>query len=167
MRVVVLAVAIAFGIASNTPHKAWGSDDVATRSLRGIGAINVVVVDLPESAQRSGLNSAAIRASVELRLRRNGVTLDSKSPRVLRISLNTLENAPVASWVTEVAMTQVVAVDRTKEAVVATTWESTQLGLCGARLVRGQVQDALDVSVDIFSNDYLAANEQVEAGAGR
>ena len=66
-----------------------------------------------------------------------------------------------------VAFKQVVTVNTNGVQCFATTYSVSSTGFGPPSLLREQASEVLEELVDRFSNDYLAANEKVEAEAGR
>jgi hypothetical protein len=167
MRAVLLAVVVvgcaAFGMASGVR-----GDEHERKTLRDAGPFKVDVVQLTKSAVQHGLNHDAIDAAVELRLRRNGVKLDDKATHFLVVSAQHWSlSSDVTVWTIELKFSQPVTVRANGELTLAPTWQEGRDVVCLSSESRIKVSDAIDGLVDQFTNDYLAANEKVEAGTGR
>ena len=169
MRAVLLAALVVSGAAWSARCGDLSDDDVTRMPLRGAGAFEVAV-GLSDNATRSGLdlNKDSIKAAVELRLRRNAVKLgNGKLVPVLCADILVAASPERVVYSIELEFHQVVLVVATGQHCSAATWKRTRIGGCHPSQLRENVSDGLEELVDLFSNDFLAANEKVEAEAGR
>jgi hypothetical protein len=166
MRAVVLAAVVGcavLGMSADT-H----GDEYRRKTLRGVGPFRVLVEGFHEHATQNGLSQDAIKAAVELRLRKNGIRLDdTKLQPYLYVNINVVASPDKAAYNASLSFKQSVTIVATGERCVAETWGCASCGFCSPSAVRGKALDAINELVDEFSNDYLAANEKVEARAGR
>jgi hypothetical protein len=167
MRALVLVVAVIscalFGMAARG-HGA----DYERETLRDVGPFKVSVIKLGDSAIAYRLNRNAIEAAVELRLRRNGIKLDDKSSSRLEVFVTAIPfGSDITVWTLNLEFWQPVTVEVNGVSTLVPTWREECVRICPPSETRAEVMDTIDGFVDQFINDYLAANEKVEAGAGR
>ena len=167
MRVVVLAAVVmgcaAFGMAAGAR-----GDEYERKTLRDVGPFKVVVLKPGDSALQPGLTYDAIETAIELRLRRDGIKLADKSSAYLEVSVAVGTLRPdLTLWKLNVEFLQPATLRGSGELAIASTWREDRVSFCRPSEMRGEVMETIDGFVDQFINDYLAANEKVEAGAGR
>lgn len=133
----------------------------------GIDAMYVVVEDLTKDAIEAGLTRKQIQTDVELKLRQEGIRIRSTPvDAFLCVNVNILkilDGSMLANSIT-VELKQVVFLMRNpKILILATTWSKSMTGYAGETVfVSSMRQDVSDL-VDIFLNDYLAANPKEPA----
>jgi hypothetical protein len=138
------------------------SDDELSRStLRGIGAVYVLVESLPDGAKVLGLTRESIQTDVELKLRLAGMRIvteqeSHKAPGgpVLYVQVGMTNNG-LASF-TDVALRQDVTLQRNgMPAVFVATWNASVIAMNqDDKEIRNTVKDL----VDQFLNAWLSVN---------
>jgi hypothetical protein len=131
-------------------------DDPSRRSLQGIGSLHVVVEQLPEGARQLGLSEESLRTDVELKLRRNGITVtDVKgSQALLYVAVNVVPGGGAASLYVAVEQPARLLCDDSIY-VTATTWSTAgAVANPEAKFIRDRVGDLMDQ----FLNAWLAVN---------
>jgi len=143
-------------------------EELRRRPLRGVGPVRIVVEELSEAGKQNGLNRDSIKAIVELRLRKNDVGLGGEETiPYLYINVNVVASPEWASYGVDLAVKQSVAINATGVRCYATTYDKGCVGYCRPSRLRYEMSESLEELVDLFSNDYLAANEKVELVAER
>ena len=128
-------------------------------TLKGLHGVEVVVELLRPEAEKYSLTREALQTDVELRLRQHGIRVNPGGP-CLYINVNTLVDEQFGCAAVSVLVQlrqQAVLFFNPKTNCNVPTWERSSVGLFGLsklRTVRETVQDF----VDVFINDYLAAN---------
>ena len=155
----VAVVALLLALASG--ETAYGQD-LQRESLRGIGAVWVVIETLGEDATGIGFSEAGLKASVELQLRRNGVPLtELATAPFLYVNTLVIRSNPAIFSTVSVKLNQPVTVDANRQSRTLTTWDNAFLSVrSSADLTRDWIRDRISESVDVFSNDYLTVNPQ-------
>lgn len=135
--------------------------------LAGLQGVNVLVEDFRPEAEKHGFNRQQYKTDVELRLRQYGIKVLSQkeSSKVsgspyLYINVTPLfgENTPMAAVNILVQLQEAVLLERNRTILrVATTWHKGMTLLCGLKRLDETREHVRDL-VDMFINDYLAAN---------
>jgi hypothetical protein len=71
---------------------AFGQDADAA-SLKGITRLQIVIEDISRDAGRAGLTKAQVQSDIEVWLRQKGITIDSRAPQQLYVSVDTANNS--------------------------------------------------------------------------
>jgi len=143
-------------LCSSLPVKAQMDGEVPRRSLRGIETLDVLIEQLPESAQKLGLSKDSLQTDVELKLRQNSITVtdvkDLKSQATLYVLIDVIGTAASLS----VSLGQPVRLIRDQSVfALATTWEVRGIASNpSAKFIREHVADM----VDQFLNAWLSVN---------
>ena len=142
--------------------------EIERQSLAGLKGIYVAAGSTPK-AREYGLTKQALRTNVELRLRQNGIKVLSEQEckqtpgiPILSVDVNMqihpkVPGVAVVGVSIELLQDVLLKRDPTKVCYGAATWQVSGVylvGLDNVRDIRGTVKD----HVDMFSNDYLAAN---------
>ena len=104
---------------------------------------------------------AAVKASVELQLRRNGIPLSDSGSAVLLVNVNAIALANGRDVVYCLAMpfAQSVTLYITGAFhALARTWNVSSVGIVPRNEFVQTIRRSISDYVDIFSNDYLAMN---------
>jgi hypothetical protein len=135
-------------------------------ALVGLKGMSVVVERIRPRDVHLGLTSAQIKTDVEVRLRKAGVKvltekewLETSGKPFLYVNIDASKNPNNPSTVfftIRVELTELVTIDRGLR-VGAAIWETGIKGVAGIQDIR-KIRDCLGDLVDIFINDYLAAN---------
>jgi hypothetical protein len=132
--------------------------------LRGVHKIGVQIDKLEMPAIAAGIDTAALRTQVELRLRRSGLTLvrnPTDAEAVLRVVVSPEKSQISSYWIymVSVELWQATVLVRPPQArmLAATWWEHSVNGIGAARLNEVILQD-VGQRVDAFCNDWLEAN---------
>lgn len=133
-------------------------------TLRGIEYIRVVVEELSHSAKQNGLTEGAVKTAVELRLRSLGLPvwaareIPPMTPYLyVNINIVCLNDPPFCAMYIRLNVKQVVG-NSNGLFSYASTWSTGSNLITGARALRSNWQRDLIEQVDLFANDYLAAN---------
>lgn len=163
----LLAVLISLVLGSTMSAHAQSSDDLRRAPLRGISGVNVLVEDLPANVEALGLRRETIRTEVELRLRRNRVSVVSlsiesieKETPTLMVTVDVLEHPRLDLYAVHVTveLMQSASLDRDRRrSVWVSTW-SDGLKMFRDSRALPDVRSNVGELVDRFINDYLAAN---------
>lgn len=164
MRTLLRSVAIGLlvaltGIAASAQSK---------ESLRGLVGFEVSIDDVSDqSANSQGLTPAQLQTDVELRLRKAGIQVLSKSQRqalpsqpVLYIALTLIPDDPNVSryaFHIECAVVQRLLVGSSNQKLMVYTWIKGVTGLTNKAQLAGLRSDVGDL-VDDFINAYLSVN---------
>lgn len=132
--------------------------------LKGLEAIHVLVENLTPEVERLGLTRQALQTDVELLLHKYGIeTTKSPLSHVLYIKVSVLPNdLGFVAFSISVDLTDLVIPVRnpTITIVDARVWHNGSVGSVGKNRIRSIHENVKDV-VEIFINDYLAANPRV------
>ena len=140
------------------------------QSLVEIKALCVFVQGLTEEAKKAGLSGEQIQTDVEQKLKRNGVKIVSQEECLeipgnpvfyVNISANKSKQMPAFFYHIDVGLLQKVTLVREPEIrIVAITWNKGALVYCHKREFSASVRKTVRHLVDVFINDYLAANPE-------
>ncbi|MGB2809403.1 MAG: hypothetical protein WBC22_16800 [Sedimentisphaerales bacterium] len=139
------------------------------QSLVGIDAMYVSVDELPKNAKEAGLTKRQIQTDIELKLRREGIKVVTSQEEWLKLSGSPylfvtiqslkLEELPVFAYSITVELKQGVFLMRNRNiSNLATTWNEHRVGCAGEKVFVSSTRRYVSDFVDIFLNDYLAAN---------
>lgn len=173
--VVSLVVCVSFSAVSG------GAEDdslarVKRAPLKGLKGVGVTVEDLPAEVEEIGLTRTKLETDVELRLRKAGIRVLDETERLpppgspyLYVNVNVHRiGKETGYWPFSiyVALSERVRLERNPEIVVdAATWSTGCIAAGPTDSLPRGVRDYVGDMVDIFCNDYLAANPKGEAGA--
>ncbi len=155
-------------------HPVEGQDDEVNRkSLEGLEAVAVWIVNQAREAERYGLTASAIQSDVELRLRTAGIRVLSMKENLattgapfLLVHLNVVQmqassDPPVSiyAYSLSVGLVQRVRLERNTELRVpaARTWGVDYVGVVGDQRVQ-TVRDVIRDATNRFVNTYLSVN---------
>jgi ribosomal protein S8 len=135
-------------------------------TLKGLQGVYVLVENLKPEVEKYGLTRQQLQTDVELRLRQNGIRVLSKQEQFstpgmpyLYVNVNTMPDinglVPLGILL-ELKQNVFLARDTTK-LCIASTWNGSTTGSVGSKKIE-TIRDSVKDSVDIFINDYLAAN---------
>ena len=138
-------------------------------TLKGLQGVYVLVEYLISEQEKFGLTKQQLQTDVELRLRQSGIMVLSEQewllipgePRLyVNVNLQIYEEIGLVAFNILIELNQSVflARDPTKFCMASTWWTALggPIGLSKITTIRESVKDC----VDIFINDYLAANLQ-------
>ena len=153
-------------------------------SLSGLRGVNVVaVVEKSDLFKRYGLTEDAVRTKFEMQLRRNGVRIIGREERILRQSWlyvylrlmevpsqNHLERVDALSGSINIFLRQKVELlgmpgDSKRRFCTATTWDTSGIVIWGTTQIEKGLDETVEILVDQFSDDYLAANPKDQTSA--
>ena len=144
------------------------ADPYTLQSLKGVKTVLVVLVADEKDLKPYELDKATLETKIELHLRKAGLTVisppkDSPTPLtdgIFQIEMSFTSITPQSKTVgAEITFQQMVTVPRTGGLVGAATWRANLLGWY--KFIHGRkLQDKILDSVDIFANDWLAANQK-------
>lgn len=140
-------------------------DKESRENLRGLKGVLVSIEPQEPEVEKAGLATETVKTDVELRLRMGGIKVFSKEEWLrstgypfVRLSLNVLRVAP-GMWVYHTRASLYEKVHPLRRPLLkrfASTWESP--GWIGMTGKTSDIRDAVKDQVDIFINEYLAAN---------
>jgi hypothetical protein len=133
--------------------------------LQGVNAMKVVIEDLlPETAD-TGLTVEQLRADVELRLRKSGIRVVDESDAAapwLYLQLPAFKNKQFNFYAASVSLEfrrlGTFGTGKEQVSVLASVWSNSMLTVQPSRDFRTTARDIVAQIVDMFINDYLAAN---------
>lgn len=142
---------------------------VTAKPLKDLGSIAVLVEDLGPDGVKAGISKEKLKASVELRLRQNGLAVREVKQTTLEspwLYINTnilyVENGDFFIYKISIALNQTVRLLRNDTMVRADTWEKGYLGISPPDNISEKVEKNVDTLLTFFLNDYLAANPKAE-----
>lgn len=138
------------------------------QSLAGMDAMFVLVEDLQKYSIEAGLTRRQIQTDVELKLRREGIRILSREEMLKTPGATTLcvvvgsqkiQESPILVFDLDVKFIQSTFLERNPKILVSgTTWNRGKIGYAGDLRFVNLVRQGIDDLVDMFLNDYLAAN---------
>jgi hypothetical protein len=147
------------------------SREISRESLRGLPGCSVAVELLTETAKDAGLTRVQLQTDVELRLGKAGIRVlsekeahetDCDSYLYVNVNTNRVTSGPatglVAGSISVCLRESVRLMDRPGIVHSAITWEKSVLGTSEAKNLQPLVRNSVAYLVDLFANDYLAAN---------
>ena len=141
--------------------------EVARRTLRGLKDFNVLIEKLDSEAKDGGLSEDQLKADVEERLQRAHVPVaDSSQAAWLYVNVNSMPLKTADSWAFSISieLNQAMTLDRDKSiSCLAMTWNMGLIGTRPNREFSSGVREKIADLVDVFINDYLAANPSDQA----
>lgn len=172
-----LAFVIAFAQVTKVAGKSKRKADTTTleeyareknrKILAGLQGVGVMMEDFRPEAEKYGFNKQQYKTDVELRLRQYGVKVLSQKEKLqasgypyLYINVNPLINEKIglAAMSISVQLKEMVLLERNRTIRdTATTWNKGKTLLYGLHKLDKTRDDVRDL-VDMFINDYLAAN---------
>ena len=166
MKAVLAALAL-LSASVLSPLVGQGHDEASRATLVGLTGVYVLVENIPDEAQRDGLDTTQIRTDVELKLRQAGITvltqqegLSTAAAPYLYVNVQVLKNpAKFYAFSADVELRQrVTLVHDPSMSVLATTWSATgTIGTVGSQKL-ASVREVVRDLTDQFINAYLAAN---------
>ena len=135
-------------------------------SLQGLPGVGVVIGSVMPDAQKDGLSEDSIRTAVEFILRSIGIRVLTLSERLvtpseplLHVNVNTQQDeSGLYAYNTLVQLQQKVSlVHRPNYKVWASTWETDETGVVGAKGI-GEIVTVIESQINVFANDFLAVN---------
>ncbi len=166
MKAVLAALAL-LSASVLSPLVAQGDNEYTRETLAGLTGVYVSVENIPDEAQRDGLDTTRIRTDVELRLRQASITvltqqewLSTAFAPYLYVDVQAIKNrANVYAFSANVELRQRVTLVRNPAmSILPTTWSATGIiGTVGSQKL-GSVRDDVRDLADQFINAYLAAN---------
>ena len=138
-----------------------------TASLRKLVGVRLIIEELDQDT-KTILSEQQIQTDIELRLRRNGIRLLSKSEWLdapgspyLHLELRVLrsERTGVYNYSYSLELRQSVLLDRDPQFLMfAATWQTINGGYAGSSVAASAIRESIGDAVDDFCNDFLAAN---------
>jgi len=135
--------------------------------MKGLKGVYVLVERLAPEVEKLGLTKEQLQTDVELQLRRNGIRVlfrkewlltSGSSCLYVNVNIITSEDNPNVAYNISLELKQDVFLvrDPTKMCYAA-TWTAGSTGTVGKSNITN-IRKSVKNKVDIFSNDYLAAN---------
>ena len=144
------------------------------RALKGIKDIGVVVV-LADDAVKAGLLKSQVQTDVELKLRRNGIKVLSQAEygpilqiNVIAVPIQSADKQHTFSYACSVdfALHEYVQIIRSGEIILGSTWRMSGILHAPQDVFSSYVRRHISDSLDMFLNDYLAANPKGQPTKG-
>lgn len=137
--------------------------------MTGIESVYVGIEPLPRELKRNGLTEQILRSDTESRLRQNGIRVFSdvefyQKPQMpwlyIDVTPSIHEKIPIAAVSIAIEVSQTVVLPRTEQSILcsATTWQKRGVLCIELDVLEQGIRKAVKDSVDLFINDYLAAN---------
>ena len=155
----------AFGVSAAL--LAWGDIEPLREreSLVGLSGVYLAFEHIDPIVEGLGLTQSAIQTTVELELRKAKIRIltveeSRKTPdkAYLYISINTIARDPgIVAFNVSVSLKQKVQLSNGKE-VFASTWDTASVGTVGSDKIDQIRTGGLVQKLEIFANDFLAAN---------
>jgi len=137
-------------------------------ALRGIAGMKVTIEALNKDAEEAGVNIEQLKSDVELRLRKATVrVLDDDASALspfLYVNVHVLKSSALTNLyaiAVEVHFERVgtfEAFTGPSRQFMVTVWDRSMLGIVGRQYLASAVREDVEDVVDLFLNDYLAAN---------
>ena len=144
------------------------------RALQGIKGVGVVVV-LSDDAVKAGLLKSQVQTDVELKLRRDGIKVLSQAEygpilhiNVFAMAMQSVDKQNTLGYVCFVnsALFEVVQILRSGKSIEASTWRTIGIVYGPQDKFSSYVRRHISDSLDMFLNDYLAANPKEQPTKG-
>jgi len=127
-------------------------------ALMGINAVKVVIEDLSSDAVHLGLSRDRLRTLTELRLRQSGISMSPDALPYVYVRVNLLKTKGGYAAHVNVRVNAPVQLVHSSKMALATIWSEGSIHKGPASSCKQQVEDAVGEELDLFANDYLAAN---------
>ena len=130
-------------------------------SLKGLGAISLVLEDPGSAAQKYGLTAMRLENEIRQRLQQAGITVRQEADPYLYVQITLVDggNALPVAYSIQVTMMQEVALPRGLNAhFQGPTWWQSSVGMAGADRVGQSVGARVQEFVDQFVKAYQSAN---------
>src|SRR5208337_1836463 len=153
----VVALVVAFLLLPTVSHALTNEQKI----LVGLRGVYVSVADMDPEEEHLGITKAQIQTDVELRLRKAGIRVLTKTPGepslYVQVTIAYGSNSPIAPYSVLVGLQEWVTLDRGSRAY-GLTWESAYTAGADKRIIEKAIREDLGDRIDYFINDYLAAN---------
>ncbi len=162
MRICMLSIlATFFLVPAAAPAAATSQTDPI--SLTGLGALSVVVEELPASAARSGLTAASLQTAAERTLRQAGISLVQDSDAYLYIHVTLADPGPSqpTPFFVEVSLMQEITLPRnvkSRAPLQCPTWGLDRLGTAPSTDLSRVIGGYVSQFVDRFVQAYRSVN---------
>jgi hypothetical protein len=141
---------------------------VGLTALRGIDKVVVVIEDLNSDSTRVGVTEDALRARIELALKRVKINVvpangsNTLSIPVFYLSLKTERLDGFQNFVIHLELLQAVTLarDPSIKASSATTWSALRFARVAESEYPVKIRTLLTIMLEGFLDDYLAANQK-------
>jgi hypothetical protein len=143
--------------------------------LKGLTGLWVLVERVKPDLERDGVTKAQLTTRVQIKLRqagikvldvdelekmpiKEGLKIASAPALYLDVDSIKIKDSPLYAYSLSLEVLETVILKRDKKIeVLAGTWKQKAMGYCGVERLRS-VYDGVDDMVNMFINDYLAAN---------
>lgn len=157
-----------------TPHIVSAQSEQA-RNLSGIGNVRIVIEDLNEVAKAAGITRDLLLTKTQLELRRIGIPTRDEFGPYLYVRFRALDIASISATVFDLSVSvhdmviprRLLAdsvpatrreVRRRTTDMIATLWDKSALAAAPSGEAVPHLRSTLELLLDAFANDYLAAN---------
>jgi hypothetical protein len=130
-------------------------------SLKGLGAISLVVEDTGAAAQKYGLTAMRLQNEIQERLQRSGISVRQDADPYLYVQVTVVDpgGALPLAYSIQVSLVQEVALPRGLNAhFQGPTWWQRSIGMSGGDRVSQSVSGRAQEFVDQFINAYRSVN---------
>ncbi len=130
-------------------------------SLKGLGAISVVVEDLAPAAQKYGLTVTLLQNDIKQRLQRAGIAVRQEADPYLYVQITVVDPGGVLplGYSIQVTLMQEVALPRgINPHFQAPTWWVSSAGITGADRLSASISGKVQEFVDQFTRAYASVN---------
>jgi hypothetical protein len=141
--------------------------DPNVEDLKGIKSLGVVVEELGDEEKDLGLNQDSVKAAISLRLRANRVPISDEKTCYLYVNISALGKQYPRAVSVNVRLYQLAVLDASGKRAAVSTWHKSSLSLLGKDTAKNATLETIQEIVDMFSNDYLTANEAVAVPAAK
>lgn len=158
-----LAILLTYGSA--------GATNAERDSLSGVRTVCVLVESFSQKDREFGFDERDIKTTVELRLRQSGIKVDNKvscASAIPHLYIN-IQSLPVETIAgrfivlalnIDVSFRQAATLDIGNKRMFVNTWGKAYLMLADINSIHNRSRNGLNIMLDRFLNDYLAANQK-------
>ncbi len=148
-------------------YRSFSQSTSSKESLKEIGPIEVMVEKIEERhVLEAGINNEEIKALVEMKLRQNGIPIANFNPDnpflYININFAYIQEIQTFYWSNTIELIQPVKVLKNGMPLIAPTWQKGSLSEARRSVLSQTVKEHLEIYLNIFVNDYLAANQKTE-----
>ena len=141
-----------------------GDSTIDRATLKGLGAVNIIVDKLDAQLESAGVTRAAVRARIEDKLRAANITVDASKPEFVAVKMTGVRanRGPMALAVTLGAYQRVVLARDRNVRTATQTWEVETVLLAEPKLLYRATMDAVDELAGGFVTAYRSANQAAQ-----
>lgn len=138
-----------------------GNEPMERATLKGLHGLQIVVDRLPAGIESSGLDAKSLRARIEERVQKAGVTVTPDAGAFLGIHMRAVQEKKGAiALCMDLGLFQTVSLQRDQAVKTVTeTWGTQSVVLVWPKQVSEAVTGTVDELVDQFVDAYRSANK--------